>query len=284
MAGCGGASETSAETGGTSGAGGAGDAWILQTPIDEMRSLGDRRLLLYVPSGTDLNRPTPLVLSFHGAAPSGSGAAASHARMTASRAHAQEHGYIVAYPEGRERDGRRSWDTAVDSADLAFIDEVLDALDDEFGVDPKRVFAAGIGDGAVLVYALACTRGDLVAAIGPVAGGLPADCPLTRRVPAVAFYGTDDEGFDRGRTSVVAWSRRNGCALSTEQVFRRGDSTCDAWLDCQGTADVQLCVTTGAGYTWPRSEEAGAPTAGEPVQALHATDYMWRFFETHPLP
>lgn len=282
---CGGASETSLATGGTSGSGGSGgDAWILATPIDEIRSFGDRGFLLYVPSGIDLNRPTPLLLSFHDSAPSESGAAASHARMTASREHAQEHGYIVTYPEGTVRDGRQGWDADVASADLAFVDEVLDVVDAEFGVDPKRVFAAGMGDGAVLAYALACTRGDLFAAIGPVAGGLPADCPLTRRVPAVAFYGTDDEGFDRGRTSVIAWSRRNGCARSTEEVFGRGDSTCEAWLDCQDAADVQFCVTAGAGHTWPGSTAAVRPAAGEPMQELSATDYMWRFFETHPLP
>ncbi len=281
--GCGSSSSTSNGTGGS----GGGEPRILDQPIDERRTVGEREYLLYVPSGIDLNQPTPLVLSFHGSTPGQEGAATLQRGVSAANDHAQQNGYIVVYPQGRLFDERQGWETDPDSPDIAFVDALIAALDDELGLDEDRIFSAGISNGAGFSYTLACSRGDVIAAIGPVAGGMPDDCPFTRRVPAIVFYGTADGGFERGQTSAVAWSQRNGCSEDTEEVFQNGDSTCDAWTECQEGADVEFCTIEDGGHTWP-----GSPTGevfemagfGKTTTDLDATDRMWRFFLEHPMP
>lgn len=288
--GCGSSSGDAAGTGGASGEGGSGggvDQRILDSPIDEMRTAEEREYLLYVPSGLDLNAPTPLVLSFHGSTPGEMSASALHRGVSAASDHAQDNGYIVVYPQGLTRNERQGWDTSPESPDIAFVDDIIAALDDEFGLDADRIFSGGISNGAGFSYTLACTRGDVFAAIGPVAGGLPVDCPFTRRVPAIVFYGTEDGGFANGQTSAEAWSQRNGCTDNTEEVFQNGDSTCDAWTGCEEAADVEFCTVDGGGHTWPGSpfgdifEMFGE---GKTTQDLDATDRMWRFFTQHPMP
>ena len=291
-AGCGSSSSTSDGTGGsgaTGGAGGSGGAEprILDEPIDEHRTAGEREYLLYVPSGIDLNEPTPLVLSFHGSTPGELSASVLQRSLTAGNDHAQEHGYIIVYPQGLMLGDSQGWDTSPQSPDIPFVDDIIAALDEEFGLDEDRIFSGGISNGAGFSYTLACTRGNTIAAIGPVAGGLPMDCPITRRVPAIVFYGTEDGGFDNGQASAEAWTQRNGCSEDTEEVFQNGDSTCDAWTGCEESADVEFCTIDGGGHTWPGSPFADIFEAfgvGKTTMDLDATDRMWTFFEAHPMP
>ncbi len=282
--GCGGS-----DANGAGGNGGALPPRILQTPIDERRTVGEREFVLYVPSGIDLNEPTPLVMSFHGSTPGSLSASILQQRLTAANDHAQENGYIIVYPQGRMFGDRQGWETDAESPDIAFVDEILAALDEELGLDERRIFSAGISNGAAFSYTLACTRGEVIAAIGPVAGALPMQCPLTRRVPAIVYHGTEDArvSFTNGQTSALAWSQRNGCSAETQETFQNGDSTCDAWTACQDDGDVELCTIDGGGHTWP-----GSPFAeifemfgeGKTTMDLDATDHMWRFFEQHPMP
>lgn len=285
-AGCG---SSLGDANGSGGHGGGLPPRILDTPIDERRTIGHRDYLLYVPSGIDLNEPTPVVMSFHGSTPGDLTASTLQQGLTAANDNAQEHGYIVVYPQGRMFGDRQGWETDPESPDIAFVDEMLAALDQEFGLDEKRIFSAGISNGAAFSYALACARGEVIAAIGPVAGALPMQCPLTRRVPAIVFHGTEDArvAFADGQTSALAWSQRNGCSAETEETFQNGDSTCDAWTACEDNGDVELCTIDGGGHTWPSSPFAEAFEAfgeGKTTMDLDATDYMWRFFERHPMP
>jgi polyhydroxybutyrate depolymerase len=88
--------------------------------------------------------------------------------------------------------------------DVAFFDAMLDDLRARYCVDPNRVFATGFSRGGFFVNALACERGDKLAAIAPQSGGGPywpdsaynADgflrCP-TPAVPALIIHGNADE-------------------------------------------------------------------------------------------
>lgn len=280
-------------TGGTAGGAGAGgtggstEPFVLDSPVDETRPLGEREYVLYVPSGIDLNEPTPIVFSFHGSTPGDMSAAVLQRGVTDGNDHAQDNGYIIVYPQGLNRNGNQGWDTTPLSPDIDFVDAILAELDDEFGLDEDRIYSGGISNGGAFSYTLACVRGDVFAAIGPVAAALPAECPLMEQVPAIVFHGTDDTfvEFDRGATSAEAWSMRNQCSGNTEEVFQNGDSTCEAWIDCNATADVEFCTIDGGGHTWPGSPFADIFEtfgAGATTMDLDATDRMWRFFEAHP--
>jgi polyhydroxybutyrate depolymerase len=290
--GCGDSSSGAGGSGGGSGSGGSGggaEPWVLSAPIDEARMIDERQYLVYVPSGVDLNQPTSLVLSFHGSTPGEMPAAVLQRSLTAGNPHAQENGYIIVYPQGLTRNERQGWDTTPDSPDILFVDDIVEELDQEFGLDEDRIFSGGISNGAAFSYTLACSRGDVFAAIGAVAGALPMDCPLTRRVPAIVFHGTEDArvSYAAGSASAEAWSQRNGCADDIEEVFQNGDTTCEAWAECQEGADVELCTVDGGGHTWPNSPFADIFEMfgeGKTTMDVDATDRMWRFFEAHPMP
>ena len=279
-------------TGGDGGAGGAGPPRILDEPIDEERSLGERRFQLYVPSGVDLNQGMAVVLSHHGATPGVSGASHLQKGVTGIVPHAQEHGYIAVLPQSRTRGTEerpvQSWESTAESPDLSFIDDILDALRDEFTIDESRIFATGMSSGGFFSYALACYRAEVIAAIGPVAGGVRLeDCATSRNVPLIAFHGTSDNAvpYDLGLESATNWSQGNGCSSETDEVFQNGDSSCNAWRGCMGT--VEMCTVDEGGHTWPGGSGGAifeAAGQGKTTLDLDATDRMWGFFEQHPKP
>ena len=56
----------------------------------------ERSYLVHVPPGYDANKPTPVVLAFHGAMMNGG----TMAQFTGLNAKADEAGFIVVYPNG----------------------------------------------------------------------------------------------------------------------------------------------------------------------------------------
>src|SRR6185295_11490228 len=123
---------------------------------------------------------------------------------------ADEQGFIAVYPDGFRRrwnDGRSSGPS---QDDVGFIRSLLDSLKTEFAIDPRRIYATGISNGAMLSYRLACDLPGVFAAIAPVAGALPANLP-ERCLPATpvsvaAFQGTADPSlpYDGGGTPPAA--------------------------------------------------------------------------------
>src|SRR5215210_833768 len=165
-------------------------------PAGEPRTLQagglTRRYYLYLPSTWHRGQPAPLVLVFHG----GGGRAKSIAPHTGFSRLAERDGFIVAYPEGlngRWNDGRGY---AATHDDVGFVRVLLDTLQRELGIDPHRIYATGISNGAMFSYRLACDLPGALAAIAPVAGAMPADlepgCAHTQPVSVLAFQGTAD--------------------------------------------------------------------------------------------
>ena len=102
--------------------------------------------------------------------------------------------------------------------DVAFIDDLLNAVEAELCIDSARVFSTGFSVGAGLSVRLACDLSDRIAAIAPVSGvyfppfnprRIPEPgCLSTRPVPVIAFHGTADpgvpfEGGERGMNRLV---------------------------------------------------------------------------------
>src|SRR5262249_29715357 len=61
-------------------------------------------------------------------------------------------------------------------------------------VDPRRVYATGMSNGAIMAYRVAAELSDRIAAIAPVSGPMGTEkCSPQRPVPVMHFHGTDDE-------------------------------------------------------------------------------------------
>jgi polyhydroxybutyrate depolymerase len=257
-----------------------------------------RTYLLHLPSTYRAGRPAPLVLVFHG----GGGRARGIAPHTGFSRLADREGFVVAYPEGmggRWNDGRG---IAASHDDAGFVRTLLDTLGAELSIDPRRVYATGISNGAMFSYRLACDLPGVLAAVAPVAGGMPAEltagCTRGPAPSVVAFQGTADPliPYDGGgagprrvlsaQRSVAFWAGLAGCADSVVADQPR-DSLRDgtrvrrtSFTGCPEGRDVELYTIEGGGHTWPGGPPAGR-RVGRVSREVDATEVIWRFFARH---
>jgi polyhydroxybutyrate depolymerase len=216
---------------------------------------------------------------------------------------ADRDGAIVVYPSAlgdpRWNDG---WQRAAPAAlpdDVGFLSALIEAVAREFAVDRGRVFATGISNGAGMVHRLACERPDLVAAIGPVAGGMPPDrastCARAAGPPVsiIAMHGTGDPiaPLDQSiHDGVAAWIKRDGCpdrpSSSLLPDADPGDGTrtrADLFAPCAAGTAVAFYIIEGGGHAWP----GGASTFGFRRKGITPRDFdagvvLWDFFQSHP--
>ena len=265
--------------------------------FSETLTTGDleREYILHVPSSYKGGDATPLVVNLHGHG-SNAGQQAFYSGLPAK---ASEVGFIVLTPQGTGDEPHWNFTTFESGApdDVAFIKELLDTLDSELCIDPARVYATGISNGAAMSVTLACRLSDRIAAIAPVAGVFffPG-CPSTNLVSVIAFHGTDDklvpfEGRPAARSSVPVppieqsvqkWATHNGCAEEPKSVRVTESVRLVRYEGCDEGAAVELYVVEDGGHTWPGA--AIDIPFGETTQEISATDLLWSFFEAHPMP
>lgn len=263
-------------------------------------SSGERReYLLYVPKRYDRARPTPLVISMHGAGLWG----AAQRDISQWNEVAESDGLIVVYPSGVKGRGPRIWraDGGTDlTQDVTFISQLIDSLSATYNIDATRIYADGLSNGGGMAFVLSCTLSDRIAAVGLVASAqlLPWEsCTDGRAVPMIAFHGTADNAapynggrswvapnpFANIRTWTANWARRNRCgAIPVESVIAV-DVTLRAFTDCAHDADVVLYTVQGGGHTWPGGGPLPAWFVGRTSDGVDATRVMWAFFREHPL-
>src|SRR5215831_17886573 len=141
----------------------------------------ERQYLLHEPPTLSTSRPA--VLMIHGA-----GASAAWARdETRWNRTADQHDFLVAYPEGLAIDPHRSsgfldnprvWNAGAGPGlivnqgpdDVAFLSAVIADLIQRRQADPTRVFITGFSNGAAMTFRFAAERSHEVTAIAPVAG------------------------------------------------------------------------------------------------------------------
>ena len=262
-----------------------------------------RSFLLYVPTGYRREHPAPLVLMFHAG---GVRTARMPAHTGLSRL-AEREGFVVAYPEGLKRRWNDGRGYSVTHDDVGFVRALLDTLERELSVDPRRIYATGISNGAMFAYRLACDLPGKLAAVAPVAGAMPSDlapsCATTAPLSVLAFQGTADpllpyggrSGGGRGRVfsagrSVGFWAMVNGCdstAVTTAEPDRApGDGTRvrhTVYAGCREGRGVELYTIEGGGHTWPGGPRAGG-SVGRVSGDVDATALVWQFFAEHPRP
>jgi polyhydroxybutyrate depolymerase len=179
-----------------------GETGVLSMLVDGL----EREYRLHLPADYDQDTASSLVLSFHWYG----GNAHNMESATRTSHHADKYGYIAVYPESTSFDDKfgthTSWNDlscSVSSGpegptcsrrlgypmppecgepsdcvwctchdDVAFVDQLLDELQATLCIDPDRVYATGISNGAMFVHRLGCDMGDRFAAIAPVAGTL----------------------------------------------------------------------------------------------------------------
>lgn len=266
----------------------------------------ERSYILYLPASIDRDQPVPLVFVLHG----GTGNAESAIRMSGFNEVADQNGFIVAYPNGTGRlsdDKLLTWNGGTccgyaqknDVDDVGFIRAVITDIEAIASIDPKRVYAAGMSNGGIMSYRLACEASDLFAAIAPVAGTLNfPPCNPLENVSVIDFHGTADQNlpyeggfgsdslvnvdFVSAQDSVEFWVSFNGCEsrplTDLEDTIQH-----DTWMGCDNTSAVELYTIIGGGHAWPGGG-SGWPGSDQPTDVISASELIWEFFAAHPKP
>lgn len=282
-------------------------------PGDHSRTLTvknlERSYLVHIPKGCE-NKPTPVVLVFHG----GGLNAKQMVGFSGLNQKADKAGFIAVYPNGTgPTPSFRTFNAGnccgyahrLEVDDVEFTRQLLDDLATVAPVDSKRVYATGFSNGGIMSYRLAAELSDRIAAIAPVSGPIGTDnFTPSRAVPVLHFHGTKDEfcpyhgrvgakspsqtDFFSVEQSIKAWVKANTCdpepvveALpdNTEDETRATRTTYAGGRD---GSEVILITIEGAGHTWP-GREAKLQILGPSSLAVDANDLMWEFFQKHSL-
>ena len=252
--------------------------------------------------------PSAVVLLLHG----GFGSGEQIERSSRMLDVAAQEGVVVVSPDGAAGPfGVRSWNAgeccgyaqAQGIDDVGFIDALLDHLENVLCVDRRRVYAAGMSNGAMLAHRLGCEMAGRIRAVGPVAApSTMSACTPSRPVPVLHVHGTADQHapYDGGTgcgpsgfafmsvaQSVGEWRQRDGCSGNSTIVDEVGDALCTVADTCAPGVDVTLCSITGGGHQWPGGDPPailGTPNClfGHQSLSFSASVELWGFFAQHP--
>ena len=294
----------------SSGCGAPTSTWPVgtSTPDSLVHDGLTRTFRVYVPPSYDPATPMPALVLLHGGFGSGAQVEGS-ARIIEV---ADEEGFIVVSPDGvLSPGGIRTWNAGTccgyavtaNVDDVGFVRDLLDRLEAGACVDRRRVYAAGMSNGAELSHRLACDLADRIRAIAPVAGvDVTTACAPARAVPMLEVHGTEDQnvpyygGLGCGPSGVTTPSvadtiaRRaafNACSGRPFTSLVQGDGICTRQGKCPSGNDVDLCVIPNGGHNWPGGlPPAGAGISGCPPtyqsQTFSASRVLWGFFAEHP--
>ncbi len=264
----------------------------------------NRTYRVHVPAAYHADRPAPLVLVFHG----GGGNADNMATYYNWIPESDQQGFIVAFPNGTSGPaGLSTWNAGnccgyaqsnnVD--DIGFVKAILADMKSKYNVDRSRVFGAGFSNGGMLTYRLACEMSDQFKAVASVAGtDNDFNCRPSRPVSIMHIHALNDENVPFGGgngqgllgskvnfTSVAAtiskWVAIDKVGSLSQKIPGSQNAYCDLYSGGMANTQVELCVTSSDGHSWPGGQKARA-AAATPSTAISATYLIWNFFKSQP--
>jgi polyhydroxybutyrate depolymerase len=197
---------------------------------------------------------------------------------------ADEHGFIVVYPDGYKNhwnDCRKAASYAARKKNIddeAFILALIEHFHSSFRADRKRVFVMGYSNGGHMAYRLALEMPERITAIAAVAANLPpddnCDCKKSgRSIPVMIMNGTKDpiNPDGGGKISIFGFGNR-GMVISSRksaEYFARLDSQ-------DGAPEIsKLSSTNHDDHTFVEKLEWNAPGKPEVIlESIHAGGHV----------
>lgn len=251
------ASTGDASTGEPAGGCGKDPGVIDAKPQTMMIEGAEREYILALPPGYDPNKQYPLVFAWHGRG--GDGALA---RLYFKVEEAAQGAAIFVYPYGlplADMANQTGWDLDPSNEDFVFFDALLADINNRLCVDQGRIFSTGHSFGGYMSNQVGCFRGDVIRAIGLVAGGGPYGGACTGQVATWLAHGEGDQvvPYSEGTNSHDAWSAANNCSGPGDAV---DPAPCVADAGCDADSPVVWCSHDEAdfnGHGWPNWAGAG---------------------------
>ena len=265
-----------------------------------------RSYKLHYPTGYNPSAATitklPIVLALHGLgkhAYTPDSPLPSFEDLTGLNTTANSNNFMVIYPQASTNNSTpassiaslTAWNAGTaccsntGADDVGFIDAVVTDIKTRLCIEPKKIYATGTSNGAMMAYRLACERNNTtgpyaIAAIAPVAGAnVSPACSLTRAVPVKFFHHLGDSvvPFSGGASSIAgitlppvyldgsAFFTRASCSGSFPGTLipsqYSGDTYCYSYT-CSPANALQQCIIVAGpsapgistrGHTWQGS-------------------------------
>lgn len=257
----------------------------------------DYRLFVPAPQG---DKPRALVLMLHGCTQNPE----DFARGTRMNALGAAHNALVLYPaQGRQANAQGCWNWFKHNhqgrgrGEPALLADLTRHIAQTHGVDPARVYVAGLSAGGAMAAILATTHPDVFAAAG-VHSGLPAGAARDLPGALAAMQGQGGSGAAGAPRSAVRMIVLHGDADTTvhpgngdrvaaahgatavhvdEQTCLHGNRSCTRRVhrDAQGRVVTEQWRVHGAGHAWSGGDPAGSYTD---ARGPDASAEMMRFF------
>lgn len=266
-----------------------------------------------VPAGYDGSVPVPLVVDMHGFI-SNKG---QQRGLSGFAALAQTETFLVAWPQGLFSDGDLVTNTGgpgwnaggfccgdaaaqnQNTDDAGFIVAMVAAIAAEANVDPLRIYATGLSNGAALTHRLMCEAADIFAAAATFSfpNALVTPCTSSRAIPILMIASRTDQvvpylgGNVLGNPSLAPvvsaaqgleeWRMRSACVGSAPDVVENQGATseCEFFTNCAQGVAVGLCsVNAGAGLL------GHVPYPGLIADGFDSTQRAWEFLSSYERP
>ena len=253
----------------------------------------ERCWLTLLPSDYTDNESYPLVVDMHGY----TGTNYNMYNYSDWDRISEEHGVIIAYPQGHENSWNAGWccgvahDIGID--DVGFILQMIEQISANYSINDSKIYASGHSNGCAMTQKLANEASHVFAAGGCMALYLLEDAdPSFSPTPIIEVHGILDVvipysnshsssiifdnslvGDEGAMKNIATWAEMNGCSgIIPEMIEEYQDYSIQGYTDCDEDVEVQLVTLHLADHNpYPSAN----PTEIQTTQMVW--DFMNRF-------